>query len=117
MRRKKGALVPLELELLVTLLVALGDDVSECHGFQIAKLLQEGSKARLLTAHGTLYRALGRLEAMGLVESRWEDPLIAARESRPMRRLYRLTDAGSGIARQVPVERVVPGRRHKLARA
>lgn len=46
---------------------------------------------RLLTAYGTLYRALGRLEAMGLLRSRWEDPAIPAREGRPGRRLYTLT--------------------------
>lgn len=117
MRRKKGALVPLELEILVRLLLAIKDDVRECHGFQIAKLLQKGSKARLLTAHGTLYRALGRLEEMGAVESRWEDPLIAARDARPVRRLYRLTEAGTAIARQASRERRVPARQRKLARA
>ena len=31
---------------------------------------------RRLTAYGTLYRALGRLEEMGLLRSRWEDPEI-----------------------------------------
>ena len=32
---------------------------------------QRGSKA--LTAHGTLYKALGRLEDLGLLTSAWED--------------------------------------------
>jgi DNA-binding PadR family transcriptional regulator len=95
MRRKKGALVPLEIDILSTLAIARKERLAECHGFQIAKLLQDGSKARLLTAHGTLYRALGRLEQMGLLESRWEDPHIAATEGRPVRRLYHLTGAGT----------------------
>jgi len=64
------------------------------HGYELAKTLARGADARLLTAHGTLYRALSRLEAMGLLESRWEDPAIPARENRPGRRLYTLTVAG-----------------------
>ena len=56
--------------------------------------------ARLLIAHGTLYRALARLEGMGLLKSRWEDPRIAARENRPGRRLYTLTAAGETAARE-----------------
>jgi PadR family transcriptional regulator len=52
----------------------------------------------LLTAYGTLYRALARLEEMGLLASRREDPAIAARESRPGRRLYTLTAAGEAAA-------------------
>jgi DNA-binding PadR family transcriptional regulator len=34
-------------------------------------------------AHGTLYKALDRLEGLGLVEARWEDADIAAEEKRP----------------------------------
>jgi DNA-binding PadR family transcriptional regulator len=48
----------------------------------------------LLTAYGTLYRALGRLEQMGLVASVWEDPQIPADENRPRRRLYAITPDG-----------------------
>lgn len=110
MRRKPGTLVPLEIDILATL-------DGECHGFQIAKLLQDGSKARLLTAHGTLYRALGRLEQMGLLVSRWEDPHTAAAEGRPLRRLYRLSDAGAEAVKNVRAERTSPLRRRKLARA
>jgi len=68
------------------------------HGYELAKTLARGADARLLTAHGTLYRALSRLEAMGLLESRWEDPAIPARENRPGRRLYTLTAAGETAA-------------------
>ena len=56
--------------------------------------LGDASDGRLLTAYGTLYRALARLEKMGLLTSRWEDPAIPARENRPGRRLYRLTALG-----------------------
>ena len=117
MRRKPGALVPFEIDILTTLLLARRDDMRECHGFLIAKLMQEGSKARLLTAHGTLYRALERLETMGMLESRWEDPHIAANEGRPIRRLYKLTDAGSAAAKGAPVRRRIRAQQRKLARA
>jgi PadR family transcriptional regulator PadR len=50
--------------------------------------------ARRLTAYGTLYRALARLEQMGLITSAWEDPMIAADAGRPRRRLYSITEDG-----------------------
>ena len=36
---------------------------------------------------------------MGMLESRWEDPEIPARENRPGRRLYTLTAAGEAAVR------------------
>ena len=57
----------------------------------------EQSASRALTAHGTLYKALGRLEEFGLLGSRWED---AAPEGRPRRRLYELTGQGVRVAEQ-----------------
>ena len=50
---------------------------------------------RRLTAHGTLYKALGRLAEAGLLEARWEDAETAEAEGRPRRRLYRVTGAGA----------------------
>ena len=55
-------------------------------------LAGEGST---LTAHGTLYKALGRLEKAGLLESEWEDAAAAEDEGRPRRRLYSVTGAGA----------------------
>ena len=43
---------------------------------------------------GTVYPALRRLEAAGLVESEWEEGGVAQEEGRPARKYYRLTDAG-----------------------
>jgi DNA-binding PadR family transcriptional regulator len=43
---------------------------------------------------GTVYPILRRLEAEGLVRSRWERQEIAQREGRPPRRDYELTGAG-----------------------
>ena len=64
------------------------------HGYELAKILRRVPGVPWLTAFGTLYRALARLEHMGLLDSRWEDPAIPARESRLRRRLYTLTAAG-----------------------
>jgi len=43
---------------------------------------------------GTVYPALRRMEAAGLVVSRWEKPQIAQRDARPTRKYYELTRAG-----------------------
>lgn len=43
---------------------------------------------------GTVYPLLRRLEASGLVESRWEDEERAHAEGRPARRYYEATGAG-----------------------
>ena len=94
MRRKPGALVPLELAICSSAADLLRAGSREFHGYEMAKRLGEERERRLLTAYGTLYRALGRLEKMGLLKSRWEDPEIPARENRPGRRLYTLTAAG-----------------------
>jgi len=90
-RRKPGSLVALEIAICeaAVLLRSRGQDTF--HGYEIARTLGDASSRRLLTAYGTLYRALGRLEKMGLLQSRWEDPEIPARENRPGRRLYTLT--------------------------
>lgn len=45
---------------------------------------------------GTVYPLLRRLEASGLVESRWEDLEHAHEEGRPPRRYYEATAEGRG---------------------
>jgi len=76
-------LVPLELAICSAALELRDRGVEQFHGYLIAKELKDASDARLLTAYGTLYRALGRLEHMGLMTSTWEDPQIPADENRP----------------------------------
>jgi DNA-binding PadR family transcriptional regulator len=66
------------------------------HGFGLAQTMREQSGSRALTAHGTLYKALNRLEEFGLLTSHWED--AAAVEGRPRRRLYELTALGAQAA-------------------
>jgi PadR family transcriptional regulator, regulatory protein PadR len=109
-RRKPGTLVPLEVSILCAAADLLAQDVRCFHGFQIARLLSGGTDERRLTAYGTLYRALGRLENLGMLESRWEDPQIAAGERRPLRRLYTLSPAGATAAAEA-VPRPARGRR------
>jgi PadR family transcriptional regulator PadR len=97
-RRKPGALVPLEQRICIAAALLQRRGHATFHGYEIAKSLADASDARLLTAYGTLYRALARLEEMGLLTSRPEDPEIAARDGRPGRRLYSLTALGEEAA-------------------
>jgi PadR family transcriptional regulator PadR len=80
------------------------DGTREFYGYDMARRLRDHADQRLLTAYGTLYRALARLETMGLLQSRWEDPEIPARENRPGRRLYALTAAGDAAVRAARAE-------------
>jgi PadR family transcriptional regulator len=95
MRRKPGAILPTEQAVLAAGLHLHGLGAGEFHGYALAKQMRDEAGARRLIAHGTLYKALDRLEGMGLLESRWEDPLLAAEDNRPRRRFYRVTQAGS----------------------
>jgi PadR family transcriptional regulator PadR len=108
-RRKPGTLVPLEIEILQAALSMLRSGQATFHGFGLAQAMREQSASRSLTAHGTLYKALGRLEEFGLLSSRWED--AAAAEGRPRRRLYELTRQGAYAAEQAPA-----GKRDKATR-
>src|SRR5215218_3299753 len=92
-RRKPGTLLPLEMEILGVALSMLRSGQGDFHGFGLAQTMREHRGSRALTGHGTLYKALGRLEEFGLVSSRWEDARAA--EGRPRRRLYELTGQGA----------------------
>jgi DNA-binding PadR family transcriptional regulator len=106
MRRKEGSLVPLEVSILEAALELRQGGAPEAHGFLLAKHLRDGQQARRLTAYGTLYKALDRLERAGYLSSRWEDPLIAAGDGRPRRRFYRVTLTGeAALAEATAIER------------
>jgi PadR family transcriptional regulator, regulatory protein PadR len=95
MRRKPGTLLLLEVDILDAGLALRRGGTPSFHGFQLAKALAERAEDRTaLTGHGTLYKALSRMEAAGLLTSAWEDPNLAAAEGRPRRRLYQVTGAG-----------------------
>ena len=104
--------MPLEEDILALGLerTRLGDP--EFYGFAAAEALGDAGGGRLL-GHGTLYKALARLEKAGLLASKWEemDPVAAGR---PRRRLYWVTHGAAGAlsisraSRDAGVARVVP---------
>ena len=108
-RRKPGTLLPLETEILEVGLSMHGG----FHGFGLAHAMREHSGSRALTGHGTLYKALGRLEEFGLLSSRWED--AEAAEGRPRRRLYELTGQGVRAAEQARSASRAVGRPARVA--
>lgn len=123
MRRKPGTLVPLERHILEAAMSLRSMGLAEAHGFLLARTIGEVTGQTRLTAYGTLYKALDRLERAGHLESRWEDPHFAAEEARPRRRLYRVTalgeralaDARAGEAAPTaprPIVRPVDGEAH-----
>jgi PadR family transcriptional regulator PadR len=89
-RRRAGVLLPLEEAILRIGLRRLSDGEPEFYGFAVATDL-DGTDGRRLTAHGTLYKVLDRLEREGLLVSRWETP-DEVDQSRPRRRLYQVSE-------------------------
>jgi PadR family transcriptional regulator, regulatory protein PadR len=113
-RRKPGTLLPLETEILEAALSLQRAGGATFHGFGLAHTMREQSASRSLTAHGTLYKALSRLEESGLLTSHWED--AAAAEGRPRRRLYELTGEGARAAERARAENAVAPRPRAAAR-
>jgi hypothetical protein len=59
---------------------------------------------------GTVYPALRRMEASGLVKSKWENAALAQREQRPPRKYYEVTRSGQlALAEGVERYRLAPG--------
>ena len=54
----------------------------------------------------TVYRALRRLEKLGCVRSRWEEPDVAVEAGRPRRRYYVVTDEGRSALRTAQRESI-----------
>ena len=95
-RRTPLTLLPLEVEILEGALSLMAAGQTTFHGFGLAQAIRSERASRALTAHGTLYKALGRLEEFGLLTSHWED--AAGAEGRPRRRLYELSPEGARVA-------------------
>jgi DNA-binding PadR family transcriptional regulator len=93
-RRKPGILLSIEIAILRAGIDLMRTGSTGFYGYAIAKEIRDQESARRLTAHGTLYRALERMEKAGFLRSRWEDPSLAASEERPRRRLYEITAEG-----------------------
>jgi PadR family transcriptional regulator len=111
-RRRPGALFPLEVAILEHAARRGGEPF---HGFELAKALADADGSRALTAHGTLYKALGRLAEQGLLEDEWEAPEIALRQGRPRRRLYRISATGERRLAEERRRDPVPARREAFA--
>lgn len=95
-RRKPGTLFSLELDVLEAGLRLQGDE--RFYGFALARELAASDADASLVAHGTLYKALARMTAVGLLDAEWEDADNASADGRPRRRLYRVTGAGAEAA-------------------
>ena len=123
-RVRFGQMWPLETDVLVTLAENdAGPDSEGIHGFALARLITPDPEDRVirgvtnqggrwLVDTGLIYKALRRLESVGALTSRWEDPEIALAERRPRRRYYSLTS--NGIARAGKAPLVVRQRRRRL---
>ena len=106
---------PLETDVLVTLAENdAGPDSDGIHGFALAQLITPDPEdhvvrgvtnkgGRWLVDTGLIYKALRRLERMGALTSRWEDPDVALAEKRPRRRYYSLTPNGVARASKAPL--------------
>ena len=107
-RRRPGSLLPLEVSILE---VCREAGASGVHGFAVAQEIADVEESRRLTATGTLYRALQRLDDGGLLEDWWEDPNEAAEAGRPRRRLYRITGAGAAALARAEADAAAPAMR------
>ena len=110
MRRKKGQLIPIEVAILQAAINLRARNIDEFHGFGIASEIRDARDAKSLIGHGTLYRALGRLEEQGFLNSRWEDPTIAEEVGRPRRKLYQLTGAEKPVLARLKIDDGQPRR-------
>jgi PadR family transcriptional regulator PadR len=111
MRRRSGALLALEVDVLDAAAAANRAGDPWVHGFAVARQIRDANDAGRLTAHGTLYKALGRLVEAGMLENEWEDPEVALAAGRPRRRLYRITGLGEQtLAAALAASAVSPSR-------
>lgn len=112
--RPVGRLLDLEYRIIEASL-DLERDGNPVYGFALARQLSSSDGDQGLIGHGTLYKALGRLSTLGLMESTWEVP-TEEEEGRPRRRLYRVTGEGAKAAAARPLTaRVSPAARSALA--
>jgi len=76
------------LETLVLSVLRRGD----AHGFEILQRLEAAGSGALKLKEGSLYPALYRLEAAGMIKGKWEDGATSRRG--PRRRIYSLSKKG-----------------------
>jgi PadR family transcriptional regulator, regulatory protein PadR len=78
---------------LESLVLSALDREGEAHGLEILRRLQAAGEGTLRLKEGSLYPALYRLEAAGLIGAVWEQETKGRRGAR--RRIYRLTPRGT----------------------
>jgi PadR family transcriptional regulator PadR len=83
---KNAELLPGTLDLLILKAVSLGP----LHGYGVLLRIQQISKDALKVLQGSLYPALYRLEAQGLISSEWGES-----ENKRKAKFYSLTAAGN----------------------
>ena len=88
------SLLPLT-EVFYEVLVSLGD--TPRHGYGMLKEIEDRTEGRLTIRPGTLYRAIDRLLALGLIEE--SESRADPREDDERRRYYRLTEFGRSVVR------------------
>jgi transcriptional regulator len=88
-RDDRLALLQGTLDLLILRTLIFGPE----HGQGIARAIQQQSDDELLVDHGSLYPALQRLEARGLVAAKW-----GTSDNNRRARFYSLTGAGRKLA-------------------
>jgi len=88
MQRIEGDALRGHLENLILAVLERGDG----HGLEIIRRLETAGCGALSLKEGTLYPALYRMEANGLIKAQWEDN--AERTRGPRRRIYRLSPKG-----------------------
>jgi PadR family transcriptional regulator PadR len=92
--RSKNQLIPIEVAILSAALDLRQHGTDEFHGFAIGKTLEEASATGSIIGHGTLYKALHRLETRGYLASHWEESQADHRARGARRRLYHITAEG-----------------------
>jgi PadR family transcriptional regulator PadR len=103
-RRKPGSILPIEQHILESV-NELTQDGADAYGFSIARRMADAAGGKALTSHGTLYKALARLNESGVLEARWEAAEVGAVAGRPRRRLYLITAEGVAVLEQVRKQR------------
>lgn len=107
MRRRPGAVLPLERDILsVAVDLRFGDPLNDdaedgwFHGYWIANELAGLLGRKTLVSHGTLYRCLRLMAERGWLTSRIEGAEEAAHHSGPPRRYYRIEPEGVSALRR-----------------
>lgn len=93
------------LQTQLVLRALLEDPAQQRYGLELCELAGLPS--------GTIYPILARLEQVGWVDSRWEDPAVHEKAGRPRRRFYRITQEGAEQAREA-LARAYRSRRQPL---